>query len=485
MDQALLQRRARLGVFWLAARTAVQQLIGLAGTVYLARVLGPKEFGAFWIVQFVLAAFTLFGDAGFGAALIQKKAEATDAELSSVFWAQLLLGVAVVIAVFFAAPWVVRLWPGLPPSGIWMLRALSLSLLLTSSRVIPAILLERQLLFGRLSVIDLVLTASFNGAAALLAARGYGTYALVGGVLVQGVAGLVAAYSMRPWLPALRIDLALLRPIMRFGVTFQAKHMAGFVNAAVMPLYAGSALGTYAFGLVSWSQTTGFFPVQIVMILARVNFPLLSRLQHDPEAFGKTLGATVKVCALVTLLFVMLFLGLGPGIVQVIYGGRWLPALPTLYVFATAISIGFIVPIMNGALDALGKPQIMMRLGISWTVLNWLVVLGVMQLRHDALSFSIAYCVHVLVSNLAVIYVVSRLLPAAHVWRNIWPGFVAGSCVAALARIGLLPWVRGPFSLAAAALLAIAGYAGLIAVLDARGFRALVQLLRKQPSAAA
>jgi len=78
-------------VFLLAGRTVSQQIVILGGNVYLARLLGPGEFGAFWIVQFALSFFTLFGDVGLGAALIQKKDAATQDELSSVFWSQILL----------------------------------------------------------------------------------------------------------------------------------------------------------------------------------------------------------------------------------------------------------------------------------------------------------------------------------------------------------------------------------------------------------
>jgi len=84
-----------------------------------------------------------------------------------------------------------------------------------------------------------------------------------------------------------------------------------------------------------------------------VNFPLLSRLQDDREAFARSIERTIQVCATVTLLFVALFMGLGPAVVQAIFGDKWMPALPTLYVFAAAISVGFLVPIISGALDAM------------------------------------------------------------------------------------------------------------------------------------
>lgn len=485
LDQAVLNRRAKLGVFLLAARTALQQLVTLVGNVYLARVLGPSDFGAFWIIQFALSFFTLFGDAGFGAALIQKKDTATDEELSSVFWSQVALALLVVLAVFLSAPYVIKFWPDLPRGADWMLRALSISLLFTTVRVIPAILMERELLFGRLSLIDLLLTLTFYGSAMILAHLGYGPFALVTAVLAQGVVGLLAAYSLRPWFPRFHWNWSILRPIFKFGIAFQTKNIIGFVNAAVIPLYAGRALGRYALGIVTWSQNTAFFPMQLVAIMSRVNFPLLSRLQHDGRAFSRSLERTIQMCALVTLAFVALFLGIGPSLVKVIYGNRWIPAVPTLYVFATAISIGFVSPIVNGALDALGKPRIMMWLGLIWTAMNWLVIAITMQFRTDAFTFSIAYCVHIVVANLVVVLMVRRLLPTANVWSKIRTAVLAATLATAVGRWLILRWITGPFTLIAAALLILTIFSGAVALFDRSAFLEIVAQLRKRRHTAA
>lgn len=468
----------------LAGRTGLQQLVTLVGNVYLARVLGPSDFGAFWIIQFALSFFTLFGDAGFGAALIQKKDIATQEELSSVFWSQVALATAVVVLVFLSAPYVVEFWPDLPKGSDWMLRALSLSLLLTTLRVIPSILMERELLFGRLSFVDLLLTITFYGSAVVLAHLRYGPFALVAAVLVQGVAGLVTAYALRPWRPRAHWDSGLLRPIFKFGVAFQAKNIIGFVNAAVIPLYAGRALGRYALGIVTWSQNTAFFPVQLVGILSRVNFPLLSRLQDDKQAFSRTLERTIQVSALATLLFVSLFLGIGPNLVQLIFGDKWIPAVPTLYVFAIAISIGFVTPVVSGALDAIGRPRIIMAMALAWTILNWAVITITMQFTTGALSFSIAYCVHILVGNLAVIVLVKRLLPSTHLWPKIRSVVLAAAIATAVGRWLVQPWIGGPVTLTIAALLVLGVFSGAVALLDRSAFMDLMSLLRRRKSPA-
>ncbi|HET9956842.1 MAG TPA: oligosaccharide flippase family protein [Polyangiaceae bacterium] len=484
LDRATLQRRAKWGVLLLAGRTVLQQLIILVGNVYLARLLGPREFGAFWIIQFAISFFTLFGDAGFGAALIQKKESATQEELSSVFWMQMLMGLAVIGLVFLAAPAVTVVWPALPAGAPAMLRGLSASLLLTAMRVIPTILMERELLFGRLSFIDLVLTVSFYGTAVVLAHQGYGSASLVLGMLAQGVAALVAAFVLRPWRPGMHLNVSTLRPILRFGLTFQAKHIVGFVNGAVMPLYAGRALGPYALGLVTWSQTTAFFPVKLVEILGRVNFPLLSRLQHDPEALARTLEKTLQVCLIVTMLFVSLILGLGPSIVQIIYGDKWVPALPTLYVFTFAIAIGFVSPVMNSALDAIGQPRVMLKLALGWTLLNWLVVVTTMQFMRSALVFALACSVHVLVGNLAVILVVKQQIPGVRLWAQSRAGVGAAIAGACFGRWLLLSRIAGPFSLIAAVLVVAAVFTAVLAVLDRSAAIALLALVQRRSKSA-
>jgi O-antigen/teichoic acid export membrane protein len=235
---------------------------------------------------------------------------------------------------------------------------------------------------------------------------------------------------------------------------------------------------------VTWSQNTAFFPLRIVEILSRVNFPLLSRLQHDTQAFAKTLEKTIQICATVTLLFVALFMGLGPSLVQIIYGDKWVPALPTFYVFTLAISVGFLSPIINGALDAIGKPRVMMRLGMYWTAINWVAVTVTMHYAKGALAFSLGYCVHIIVGNLAVVFVVKRLIPQAQLWARIRASLAAAVVAAAAGHWAILRWTSGPVTLVAAILAEAAIFACVLALLDRSALREMLAQVRRRPKSA-
>ena len=282
----------------LVGRTAALQVMVLVGEVWLRRLLTPADFGAFAIAQFVLIFFAQVGDAGLGGALIQKKEEPTHVELSSICWLQIGIALAVVLAMWTASPLALRIWPDISSDAVWLFRALSLNLFLTAVRVVPAMLMERHLLYGRLAVLEIMLTVPYYVTAVVLARMGLGVMALAAAVLAQGILGVVGAFVMYPWKPSLVIDRQALRPIVRFGATYQLKNIIGLACGAIAPIYAGRALGQAQLGFIDWAQRTAFFPLKLVEIMARVSFPLYSRLQGDRGAFADALGRSVQICAM-------------------------------------------------------------------------------------------------------------------------------------------------------------------------------------------
>ncbi len=463
-----LKSRARRGVAILAGRTALVQLTVFAGQIALARLLEPREFGVYAIVQFALSFFVFFGDAGLGGGLIQKSSHPSHRELSSVFFAQVLISSAVIVVVFFAADLSRFVWPDLPAAGPWLLRALSLDLLLTALRTIPSILMERELLFGKLAALDVVVSITFYIVAAVLAWFGLGVWALVAGVLAQGTAGLIVAYALCPFRPQLALDRALLRPILKFGVPFQLNRAVGFVNAAVTPLYAGSKLGSRPLGLITWAQNTAYFPLKLVEIVGRIAFPLYSRLQHDQRLLGESFGRSVQLCAAFTAYFVALFCGMGAQVTAVVFGEKWLVALPLLVVYSGAISIGFLSPLVGAVLDSTGRPQLVLRLALFWTSLNWIVV-PFTTARWGMLGFALGYSVHVVVGNLVVVGLTSTLIPHSRLLRRLWSPALGGALVYLLAKYLLAAHSTGALRFMGSAALLLAAHAGALFLFDRRG----------------
>jgi len=464
-ESLALQRKARIGAFVLTLRMIALQFIVLGGDVYLRRRLDPADFGLFAIVQFALAFFAYFGDGGLGGALIQKKEEPSQRELSSIWVLQGLLSLGVVLLIWFTAPYIVRFWPDMKPEGVWVLRALSIDLLLTGLRSVPMLLMERELQFRRLSVLDVLLNMGFYVTAVLLAGLGWGVMSLVGAVLMQGTFGVIGAFALRRWRPSLVLDRALLAPIVKFGVAYQLKNLIGFSSGAVAPVYGGRVLGQAGLGYVNWAQSTAFFPLKLVAIMSRVSFPLYSRLQGDKSAFARSLERSLQVCVLGTLFFVGLGLALGPNLVQTIYTDKWQPGLPLFYVYVSGISIGFLAPVVAPALDAIGRPQVMARFSIGWTLASLLFVIFTTP-RWGALGFVVGSCIPMVLGNALLYYVTRRMFPEAQLWPRIRAALVGALAVGLFGKYVLASWAFGALRFTLAVLLLAALFGLVVAAID-------------------
>lgn len=477
MDALTAKRRAALGVIFLILRTAASQLCILGGTVILARVLDPADFGVYAILQFALTFFQFFGDAGIGGALIRRKEPPSERELASVFWLQILLALAVVVVIWSIAPVTTLIWKALPPASPWLLRAMSIAFLLTAARIVPSILLERSISFGAIAIIEVLQTVAFYVVACVLALRGAGIWSWAWAMVLQAFIGAAGCFLLKPWRPRLALDWSLLRPLIAFGIPYQVKGLIGFANGAVAPLYAGAALGPSPLGFINWGQQTAYFPLKLVEVMSRVSFPLFARFQDDPRQLARSIERSLQVCALGTFFCIGLFLSMGPNITTVVFTPKWIPGLFALYAYSLVLGVGFLSPVIGAALDAIGRPGIIARLAIGWTALNWAVV-PVSTHLWGTRGFVLGNCVHILVGNLAVVWVARKAFPGLRFLAPMAPPVAGAVLVFLLGWFWTRSWAWSPLMLSLAVALLFAVQILAQAALDPTSIRDTIQAFK-------
>jgi O-antigen/teichoic acid export membrane protein len=455
------------GIVALVSRTIVMQLVVFAGSVGLMRLLTPREFGIFAIVQSVLAIVVFFGDTGVGGALVRQAPAPTERQLSSVFYLQLAAALVLMTAVLGLAGTIPRIWRDLPPDAVLLMRILAVDFVLVSLRVPAMLLLERQLRFGTLSLIDIAGGLAFYSAAVVLAFGGAGVWALAVGVLARTAVVTVAAFGVSGWRPRLLFAWTDLRPLLRFGVAQQSRNIVSLVNDAVTPFWGGRVLGVTAVGYLNWARQTAYFPLRMVDTMRTVGFPLFARLQHDRALLGESVGRAIHLCAFVTSGCVALFAGLGEPLTRHVFSEQWLAAVPLLVVFAGAISIGFLSPLVASALDAIGRPGVFLRVACVWTAITWIAV-PIGTTFGGTLGFALGYASHVVIGNILIAEVLRRMLPEARVWRRVRVPLLAAAVTAAVGRLVLLPLSATVLGFAMAVGAALALYVGIVWIFDRR-----------------
>jgi O-antigen/teichoic acid export membrane protein len=452
----------------LTSRTIIYELVVLGGTVTLTRLLGPRDFGVFAIVQYALELLVLFGDTGLAGALVRQPDEPTERQLSTAFVFQLALSGALMAGAIAASPLLPRIWHDLPDSAPLILRVVALDFVLACARIPPLLLMERRFQFATMAVVDVAGTSMFYGVAIGCAAAGLGVWSFVWGVLARGASATAAAFALSTWRPRAEFDWPSLRPLLRFGFAQQFRNVFAFVNDSVIPVFGGRVLGSTVVGYVNWSRSTAYFPLKVGQILARVGFPLFARLQHDRGLLGESLGRMIHVAAFATLAWVGLCLGLGEQFTAAVFSDKWLPAAPILMVFAAAIGIGFLSPLVAPALDAIGRPGLFTRIAIGWTAITWIAA-PIAALQWGMTGLAVGFCSHVVIGNIVVLVVIRRIFPSVRFWTRIRAPLAGCVAVIAAGRLVLAPLVTGIGSFALAAAVLAAVYAGVVWAIDRRG----------------
>src|SRR5437764_15047415 len=191
----LRQRTISSGLVTAAAQGA-QFFLKLGYIMVLARILVPQEFGLVAMVTTVMGFLRIFQDAGLSTATVQRQ-EITHAQVSNLFWANVAVGGVTSLLVAASAPAIA--WFYREPRLVSMTLVLSITFVLTSSAVQHIALLNRQMRFGVIAIIDVVsmLAGYLTGIA--LALSEYGYWALVFAYVVQVTIRLVLSWSISRW----------------------------------------------------------------------------------------------------------------------------------------------------------------------------------------------------------------------------------------------------------------------------------------------
>lgn len=454
------ERRAIAGIVALSSRTFFLQTISFGATFLLTIFLSPAVFGIFYVVSSIIAFLGYFSDIGLAAALIQKKESLTREDLVTTFTIQQALVGCVVLLAFVASPTISR-WYGLEESGMWLYRTLIASFFLSSLKTIPSILLERDLAFGKLVIPQILETAGFYSTAVILAWKGLGVASFTWAVGVRAVIGLIAMYTVSPWIPGIGISKNVARRLLRFGVPFQMNSFLALVKDDLLTVYLGKVLPLAEVGYIGWAKKWAEVPLRLIMdSIVRVTFPAFSRLQHDTERLRVGIEQTIFGLSVTIMpITAAMIVGIEPLVRILPRYAKWEPAILSFYLFAIASVIASLSTPLTNALNALGHIRTTLKLMILWTALTWAftllllpvvgfhavaiallaitstVVLVVMILKR-IVPFSFAGMVRTPAIGALAQYAVARSV-IAH-WRGAVPSVVMGEIIGVILFAGIL-----------------------------------------------
>jgi O-antigen/teichoic acid export membrane protein len=377
VSSAEVKARAQKGVLVLAARSLVSQGLRGVSALCLSRLLFPEDYGLFGIVSYAATLGAFLGDLGLSAALVRQSHEPTPEETSTIFWAHQALTAAIAAAVVALAPQLVAGY-ALGSQALPMVYVMAGGLFFSSLRVIPLMALERQLAFGLIARAELIENLAQVITTIGLAALGWGAWSLVAGGLMRGIVGLLCIWHASPWRPQLTFHGNVMRRLLIFGLGYQLPPLVSAFTAGWVPLVVGRVLGKDAVGFVNWAWALASTPMLIAYILNRVAFPAYSRMQDDPVGFADYLRTSLRRLSAALCLLIPLGVLAVPVAVPLLFGERWVPAVPLVQWFSVECILLTLIGLLATAQNAGGRPwerlAVTVGSGVArWAVGTWLI----------------------------------------------------------------------------------------------------------------
>ena len=474
-----------------AAATVLASGVGLAvqvvGTVVLARLLTPADFGIVTMVTTFSLLLASFGLNGFTEAVIQFE-EMDHYTASNLFW--LNSGGGLVLAMAFAAggSLLARLYHNPLVANAAM--GVSLAILIGATSVVHLALLKRAMRFGVTSTNDFVGRVVYTAVPILLASRGWGYWALVAGIVVQQLGLAIGAWWLCRWIPSLPRRTGKTAAAIRFAAKVYGQFCLRYSTRNVDNLLVGwrfnaVALGYYkrAFDLFALSAS------QLTAPLDNVALAALSRLNQDPARFRRYFANALGIIAFVGMAVSADLTLVGRDVVRLVLGAQWSESGRIFQLFGPGIGAMLLASTVGWIHLSIGKPGRWLR----WTVVEFAVTASLFVLalpwgpKGIAAAWSVSYCILLIpafwYAGRPIGFGVSFLMGA--VWRYGAASLLAGLVTVAVFR-GRPIWASplGPGAALEAAIIIslafVAFYLGAVVLLhwSFAPFRQLASLLR-------
>lgn len=341
------------------------RIVSVFTTIILARLLQPTAFGQVALAQVVLSIVGLFATLGLPTAVIQTTLN-RDRVAFSALTVNVIAGVVVSGLIIAIAPWLGFLLGD--KEVVPVLQVLSLSIAIGGTTRVPEALIQKELLFGRLSVMG-VLTEFVNiGVSIGLAWLGWGVWSLVYGSLAAAVANAVIAWLFLPylrWVRPANWDPELLKQISGYGWRIVG-------SASVYTLYSytdgyvvGRVLGTESLGFYSRAMDLTSKTVDSInRIIGVVLFPSYAQVQDDKERLGRAYLKGLRMISLLTIPIAGGLFAVSEELIVVLLGANWSPAVAPLKVLTFMSLLKPISSTTSALFNSTGFPGFNMRAGV-------------------------------------------------------------------------------------------------------------------------
>lgn len=358
------KRLAISGAKWTTFSTLINTILQFGQVAILARLLDPSSFGIVSVNMLLITFLGIFAHFGFSNSIVYKQ-ESDRRVLSTIYGLNLIIGFGMFFVIFFASPLLVMYYK--EPRLLEVLRLSAFYFPIVFLGQIYGILLEMNLRFKAIAVIEIVSAIIGTSTTIVFAYNGFEAKSLIIGLLTAQSIKVVAQniVGRKMFSPQLFFNLRLAKDHLRFGIVNIGDSLLGFANSNMDTIIIGGLLGVKELGYYTIAAQIAIYPVaRICPLILQICYPIMAKMNENVEQLKRAYLQIVDFLSFCNIpLLIGLFMVAG-NVVPLIYGEGWEPTVPLIKIFIfTSIFSCLAFPLSTVAYSR-GKPSLLFYLSL-------------------------------------------------------------------------------------------------------------------------
>ncbi len=351
---------------WLGITEIIYRIMRVGLVVIVARFLTRYDYGLGAIVLTVREFALTFANVGIGAKIIQTEEYELEALCDSAYWLNWTV---------FGSLFIIQCLAAFPIAWFYKTQEIILPIcvsgivyLIWPISVIQKTLIQRENRFKIIALTDSIQNIFGTILVTIFAAVGMGIWSFVVPVILSAPVEIFMYNKYHSWRPTQKFTTKYWPEIFSFGKNLLGVNLLRTLRNNLDYLIVGRFIGVEELGMYFFGFNAGLgISLSIINSINSAILPHLCAVRSDWTELKKRYLSSLKTIAFAIIPFVLFQSSLAPFYVPIVFGDKWIPAIPILILICLSAIPRPFSDAASQLLVAIGKPHLDLRWHVIFT----------------------------------------------------------------------------------------------------------------------
>lgn len=357
-----LKQKTIYGVVWSFADALFLKGLSFITMIFLARWLGPIDFGLMGMIAVFIGIGKVLVDSGMSASLIRTK-NADDSDFSTVFYMNMALSLLVYALMFFIAPYISSFYGQVVLIDI--IRIYCLIFIISAFSAVQLAILNKEMRFKRMMLLNAPSIIIGVSVGLFLGYNNYGVWSIITMYMTTQIILSLLLWITGSWKPGLNFSKEKLKYHYNFGYKLMLAGLMDVVFKNSYNIIIGKFFPVQTLGYYERARRFTQYPSQTITdIVGKVTYPMLAQLQDDTPKLSIIYRSLLRIAFFIIAPLMLGLAAIAEPLFNLILGREWVAAVPYFQVLSLAAMLFPIHAFNINVLKVYGRSDLFLKIDL-------------------------------------------------------------------------------------------------------------------------